>query len=164
MQPIWKVILYYENYSVSNTGLVKAFDGTVLKQQLYNNYLCVKLYNGTHDTWKKVHRLVADAFVDNPKERPVVNHLDYNTFNNHAYNLEWVTHKENVEYSKDRMTFNRYKVLQIDPATGKIVKEYESCAAAVIAMGGKNNGSAIAKAAKQGTKSYGYYWKRATTS
>lgn len=163
MQLFWKKIPDFNNYSVSNTGLVKASDGTILKQQLYNNYLSVRLYKDGTDVWKKVHRLVAQAFVPNPGDHPVVNHMDYNTFNNHAYNLEWVTHQQNTDHSKDRMTFNRYKINQLDD-NRNIVAVHDSCAAAVKAMGGKNNGSAVAKALKQGTKSYGYYWERATTS
>lgn len=163
MQLFWREIPYYNNYEVSNTGLVRASDGTILKQQLYNNYLSVRLYKDGVGVWKKVHRLVAQAFVPNPGDHPVVNHMDYNTFNNHAYNLEWVSHQANTIHSKDRMTFNRYKIQQLDDNLNPIAT-FESCAAAVIAMGGKNNGSAVAKAIKQGTKSYGHYWKRATTS
>ena len=166
MHVIWKQIKDYPNYSVSNTGLVKAFDGTLLKQQVYTNYLSVRLYNDEHSDgkWFKVHRIVAENFIANLHNKPIVNHLDYNTYNNHVYNLEWVTHKENVDHSKDRMQFNRYKIIQVEPHTGREIAEYASCAAAVKAMGGKNNGSAVAKALKTNAKSYGYYWKRATTS
>lgn len=158
MNIVWKTVSQNQEYQVSNTGLVKSANG-YLKQQLYNNYLSVRI----SDKWAKVHRLVAEAFVDNPERKPVVNHKDYNTFNNHAYNLEWATHLENVEHSKDRMTFNRYKVNQLHPGTKSVLATFESCAAAVKAMGGKNNGSAVAKAVRKGSKSYGYYWERATT-
>jgi hypothetical protein len=162
----WRVIPPpYTNYQVSNTGLVKASDGTILKQQPYNHYLSVRLYSEAagEDKWFKVHRLVAERFVPNLENKPVVNHKDFNTYNNHSYNLEWVTHQENADHSKERMNYNRYKVNQLDPE-GNIIQTFNSCNEAVSAMGGKNNGSAVAKAIKQGTKSYGYYWERATTS
>ena len=163
MQLLWKVIPEFENYEVSNTGLVRASDGTILKQQMYDNYLSVRLYKEGTGVWKRVNRLVAEAYVPNLKQLPIVNHLDYNTFNNHSYNLAWVTQSDNVLHSKDRMNFNRYKVQQLDTSLN-VVATYNSCVEAVLAMGGKNNGSAVARAIKQGTKSYGYYWKRATTS
>lgn len=155
----WKRIIGYPDYEVSDTGLVRTIDGDVLKQQVYNNYLSVRLNN----KWEKVHRLVAIHFIPNPDNKPVVNHNDFNTYNNHSYNLQWMTHQENVNHSKKRMNYNKYKVNRLHPETKEVIETYPSCQAAVIAMGGKNNGSAVARAIKQGTKSFGYYWERATT-
>lgn len=50
----------------------------------------------------KVHRLVAEAFLDNPLGLPEVNHKDENKSNNHAENLEWCSHQYNIEYSKNK--------------------------------------------------------------
>lgn len=50
-----------------------------------------------------VHRLVAETFIDNPNEYPVINHIDYDRFNNAVENLEWCTQKQNVEHSKCHM-------------------------------------------------------------
>lgn len=46
-----------------------------------------------------VHRIIAQLFVDNPENKPFVNHLDCNRSNNKASNLEWVTSKENNDYA-----------------------------------------------------------------
>jgi len=56
-----------------------------------------------------VHRLVAQAFIENPQNLPVVNHLDFDYTNNRADNLEWTTLKGNVQYSLARGRFKRTK-------------------------------------------------------
>jgi len=47
---------------------------------------------------KKIHRLVAQAYIPNPKGLPVVNHIDGNKLNNHKNNLEWCSQKHNVQH------------------------------------------------------------------
>ena len=52
------------------------------------------------DEWKNlsIHRAVAMMYVDNPDNKPFVNHIDENKLNNHYTNLEWVTDAENKQY------------------------------------------------------------------
>lgn len=103
-QEIWKPVVGYEGYEVSNMGQVisrKQYkDGVILIQQTnvagykyvtlrdknYNAHLCL------------VHRLVAEAFIPNPKQKRTVNHLNENKADNRASNLEWATHREQVNY------------------------------------------------------------------
>ena len=58
-------------------------------------YLYARTTNGNY----QIHRLVAKYFLSNPKNKPCINHKDFNRHNNNADNLEWVTYSENFNYS-----------------------------------------------------------------
>lgn len=59
--------------------------------------ICTVYLSGTSRTYR-VHRLVASAFVENPDNKPYVNHIDGNRVNNHHLNLEWCTASENTRH------------------------------------------------------------------
>lgn len=61
-----------------------------------NGYMDFKFGQGGNH--KRIHRMVAEAFIQNPENKPEVNHKDRDITNNHYTNLEWVTRKENMEH------------------------------------------------------------------
>lgn len=109
---IWKDIPDYPKYQVSNMGNVRSLDymhtGEIknLCFDVVKGYSTVLLYNEKGRKTKKVHRLVAEAFIPNPDNLPQVNHKDENPGNNVASNLEWCDAYYNVNYgtSRERMS------------------------------------------------------------
>ena len=107
---IWKDVLGFEGrYMVSNLGNVKSIvtnhgkpqDKEIVKRIRSDtcNYYYVQLSRNGKSTHKAVHRLVAECFIDNPENKPIVNHIDGNKHNNAADNLEWCTYSENLEHA-----------------------------------------------------------------
>ena len=93
MDEIWKDKKDYEgHYQVSNLGRVKSIKfgkEIILKQKIRGGYYSVGLSkNGIVKTYY-VHRLVAEAFIDNPNNYKEVNHKDECKSNNIVSNLEW---------------------------------------------------------------------------
>lgn len=96
---IWKPVEGAEGYFVNMEGKVKGRRGRVLKQQDDKGYCKVCLSGVGH---KKVHRLVAEAFIGNIPEGWVVNHIDYIRSNNSVCNLEICSQSYNIKHSQHR--------------------------------------------------------------
>lgn len=112
----------YEEYSINKNGVVTrntAKKGATLGKELKisldcKGYYHVCLCKNSKAKKFRIHRLLSQAFIPNPLNKPCINHKDGNKQNNKLENLEWVTHSEN--------TFHGYHVIKkmIPPSLGKL--------------------------------------------
>lgn len=101
---LWKTIPEFPDYAVSNAGRVKRLTpacgtqaGRIMKLCWRSRYLSASFHK---HTCRKVHRLVAQAFIPNPLNLPEVNHKNPGEkFNNTVDNLEWVTSQGNTDHA-----------------------------------------------------------------
>ena len=113
MQEIWRDIPEYAGlYQVSNLGRVKSMkrvierknnkilplNERILRQQNTNGYRFVRLSKNNKIKQHLVHRLVATQFIDNIFNYNEINHIDEDKTNNNVNNLEWCSHKYNINY------------------------------------------------------------------
>lgn len=154
----WKEVPGYPDYQVSNMGRVKALQHTVyhkpstkfpngrfvtyrerilIPAKEHGGYYFVVLYADKVKRSFRIHRLVAQLFVENPNNYEQVNHKDENKLNNQADNLEWCTCKYNINYGTGKyrkMKNRRIPVCQYD-LDGNFIKEYKSATAAAYSLG-----------------------------
>ena len=167
---VWKDISGFEGYyQVSDKGRVRSLDrkvwsekrgtsysrkGDVLKPINTDGYHYVILSKFGEYAHKRVHRLVAEAFIPNPKKLNYVNHKDENKHNNMLENLEWCTPKYNVYYGENSKV---RPVIATNMLTGEQTT-YPSMREAA-RLGGFNQ-SSISLACKGKLKTHGYhYWQ-----
>lgn len=132
MKEIWKDIKDYEGiYMISNHGRIKSLERTIKrnskngdihkKETVLNpsvqddGYYRVTLSKNGKDKRFRIHRLVAEAFIENddPVNKTCVNHKDEDKANNHVDNLEWCTNEYNIQYSANSGKKFKTKVLCI---------------------------------------------------
>jgi hypothetical protein len=143
MENNWKKIDGFDHYYINTVGEVYSEKtNRLLTPHLKNGYIFITLRTMVKDdvyTSKnyRVHRLVAKAFIDNPDNKPQVNHINADKRDNRVENLEWCTMEENIQHSKDLKLsrpggiLNKPKeVIRINPLDGTI-KEYGSIQLAV---------------------------------
>lgn len=109
MEKIWKTIPKYSRYKASSDGEIYTPNwkggktGKVMKPAVDSNgYMRTMLVDDEGRTRTiKVHRIIAQTFIENPDELKEVNHLNGNKADNRVENLDWVSHQQNIRHSFD---------------------------------------------------------------
>lgn len=124
---IWKDVIGYEGlYQVSNLGNVKrigSFRG--VNKKYLNNYNLIPMDNGkgylriklTKNNKSKrimLHRIIAEAFLENIYNKPFINHINSNRKDNRLENLEWCTQSENVKHAVNAGRWTQGKRKQLN--------------------------------------------------
>lgn len=125
---IWKKLKEYPNYEVSNLGRIRNQQKLLKPYKTNNGYLHIFLSKNGKQKQFLLHRLIAEAFIDNLKNLKEINHIDGDKSNNSINNLEWCTRKSNVHHflcSNTRNTTMARPVTQYD-LKGNKVKTFKS--------------------------------------
>lgn len=124
-----KAIPGYENYIIYDNGeIYNKVSGHFLKGSIgENGYKYFRLSKNNKKKMFYCHRLVAEAFLNNDQNLPVVNHIDGNKLNNNVNNLEWVTYSENTKAWHDKASvFRRPTEYYTDDLEGEEWKPYSN--------------------------------------
>ena len=155
-----KDIKGYEGlYAVTSCGKVWSYrNECFLKPKIRpNGYLTVNLWKDGGFKTKRIHRLVAEAYIPNPDNLPQVNHRDENKTNNCLQNLEWCDAKYNNNYGtrNERVSNSNKKPIPQFTLDGELIREWPSALDV-----GKEVRTTIWHCLRGEQKSaYGYMWK-----
>ena len=128
---IEKEIEGFENYIICTDGTVHNKKGHNISRWKDNvGYLQVKLSKEGKWYYKRVHRLVAEAFIPNPNNLKQVNHIDGDKTNNEVSNLEWIDNKNNTQHGYDNNLYHskhrNIKIEVYDKITHQLINTYKS--------------------------------------
>lgn len=155
----WKPIKGFDGYHISNFGRIWSDKQKKRFLKAHKDgcgYVWVRLYINAKQYSKLVHRLVAEAFIENPKGYKEINHKDEDKGNNHADNLEWCTRTYNILYGKaGKERYEKMRITQrysrkgmrpvecLDKETNTVIHRFVSVGEAVREMFGVTGRSPI---------------------
>jgi hypothetical protein len=107
----WKTIADFDNYEISTAERVRnKTTGKYLSNRVNKQgYKVLELSYNNNRKFKQIHRLIAEAFLDNPLNKIFVDHKDNNKLNNSIDNLRWCSKQENTQNRKKNSNNNGYK-------------------------------------------------------
>ena len=120
----WAVIEEFPNFLISNKGRVKDRDtGRIKKVHISNQgYPQVSFIEGSKNSQRSIHRLMATAFVDGGGPGLIVRHIDEDKTNYSLDNLEWVTKEEHLEIARALRTGRRRKLKSWEVVDGELIE------------------------------------------
>ena len=169
MNEVWMPVIGFESlYEVSNEGRVRSLPrkttrGKILKPSIdKDGYHRVNLVDGKISKFFRVHRIVAQAFIDNPLNLPVVNHKDENKQNNRVDNLEYCTVEYNTNHNGAtirRGLSQRRAINQFD-LDGNFIARWSGAVEVAQSLGYKSgNISSVCQGSRK--SAHGYIWRYA---
>jgi hypothetical protein len=127
----WQAIPNFDKYEASIFGQIRnKHTKRILKASCSGGYMSIGLMSNGHKSLK-VHRLVAQTFIDNPENKPHINHIDKNRSNNNIDNLEWCTVSENNIHkclTLEQKTNQNLTIWRCDVNTNDKLQMYNSIA------------------------------------
>lgn len=171
---IWLEIVGFEGrYEISNIGQVRNMTNKRIRSSHKdkNGYLRVSLRClGSKNTSRLVHRLMAITFIPNPKNYPILNHVDGNPSNCLLNNLEWCNHSHNIQHAYDLgLRVGSFTgVLGKDNPSSKKINQYDlegnlvecwDCVQDVVRKFNYHQGNISSVARGERYKAHGFIWK-----
>ena len=157
----------HESYTITDDGKIYSYKYKKKRQlKTYydkNGYENIKLSDRGEPYHWLIHRLVAEAFIDNPNNYPMVNHKDCNPKNNAYYNLEWCTAEYNSNYNIRNALISDAlgRAVERYSLEGEFIDAFDSAADACRKLGWppnrQSNISAVCRGVRKST--LGYMWK-----
>lgn len=175
IQEIWEPISGYEGlYEVSNLGNVRSVDRVVISSRQVNRrlkgkllspsinnrgYQYVNLVKGGRSKSVTIHKLVALAFIPNPKDKPCIDHINAIRTDNRSENLRWCSHRENQNFP---IATSKRKVTRVNMYTkkGEFVKQFKSITDAEREIG-VSHSNICASCAGRRNEAGGFKWEYA---
>jgi hypothetical protein len=152
---------YSEKYQISSLGRIRSLfkkEPRILNPSIRSSYLAVQLCDKGNYKTVNIHKLVALAFIPNPDNKPIINHVNGDKLDNKVSNLEWTTNSENCKHAYKLGKKATRKAVSQYSLDGTFIKSFES-----ITMASKETGCSDTKISSvckgKRTHTLGFIWE-----